>query len=183
MKQLILSFLLLSSSITFAQPKDDVYNTITYFLKSKEQLRLKPYTVKSGKPLIGWGHKLTNKEYELYKNGISLNTANMLFDKDYRKSIELVNEHFPKIGNYKNKLVIAAIGYNIGFKFADRGLGNAIKNNKDISPYLLKYVNINKVASSHLLQRRQEELVLYKSSEQDVIKLSGKYLNKINKWT
>jgi GH24 family phage-related lysozyme (muramidase) len=165
--------------MVFAKSNDGIYNTIVYFIKSKEQLRLKPYTIKSGKPLIGWGHQMTNKEYELYKNGISLNTANMLFDKDYQKSIKLTNTYFPNIKSYKNKLVIAAIGYNLGFKFANKGLGYALKNNKDISPYLLQYVNINKVANKHLIQRRKEELILYISSEQDVVKLSNKYLNKI----
>ena len=59
-------------------------------LKSVEGLSLKPYDDQSGKEIdlyvkgatIGYGHLIKQNEWNLYKNGISLQEANELFEND-----------------------------------------------------------------------------------------------------
>ncbi|EOB4244141.1 hypothetical protein ACIT2J_001859, partial [Campylobacter jejuni] len=59
-------------------------------LKNIEKLRLKPYNDQNGKEItsyvkgatIGYGHLLGQNEWDLYKNGITLQEADKLFKSD-----------------------------------------------------------------------------------------------------
>ncbi|HEF6714407.1 TPA: lysozyme, partial [Campylobacter jejuni] len=59
-------------------------------LKNIEKLRLKPYNDQNGKEItsyvkgatIGYGHLIGQNEWDLYKNGITLQEADKLFKSD-----------------------------------------------------------------------------------------------------
>ncbi len=69
-------------------------------LKSMESLRCKPYDDQTGKDIsywsksatIGYGHLISNKEWEIYKNGISEAEARSLFVKDLTPYVNTINE-------------------------------------------------------------------------------------------
>jgi type VI secretion system secreted protein VgrG len=162
--------------ITVAEHTEDkLYNTATLFIKSEESLKLKPYKCPGGKWTIGWGHVMTKKERRLYRNGITLEEADRLFDKDYQKFIKDVKRRFPEVKSYKKIILTSMIAYNIGMRFTTDGLGRAIKRGRNIEPYLSQY----KLAGGHvrrgLVRRRKAELALWNSSRGEFIAAADDY--------
>ena len=92
------------------------------FLKSIEMLRLKPYDDQTGKDItswlkgatIGYGHLISNGEWEKYKKGITDATENSLFTSDLSPYIRTVSTKVTAqlTQNQFDALVIFV--YNIG---------------------------------------------------------------------
>lgn len=81
----------ISSSENNAQEKiTHLSNDGQNLLKNIEKLRLKPYNDQNGKEItsyvkgatIGYGHLIGQNEWDLYKNGITLQEADKLFKSD-----------------------------------------------------------------------------------------------------
>jgi type VI secretion system secreted protein VgrG len=162
--------------ITVAEHTEDkLYNTATLFIKSEESLKLKPYKCPGGKWTIGWGHVMTKKERRLYRNGITLEEADRLFDKDYQKFIKDVKRRFPEVKSYKKIILTSMIAYNIGMRFTTDGLGRAIKRGRNIEPYLSQYKLAGGRVRRGLVRRRKAELALWNSSRGEFIAAADDY--------
>jgi len=162
--------------ITVAEHTEDkLYNTATLFIKSEESLKLKPYKCPGGKWTIGWGHVMTKKERRLYRNGITLEEADRLFDKDYQKFIKDVKRRFPEVKSYKKIILTSMIAYNIGMRFTTDGLGRAIKRGRNIEPYLSQYKLAGGRVRRGLVRRRKAEMVLWNASRGEFIAAADDY--------
>lgn len=70
------------------------------FLKGIESLRLQPYDDQTGNTItawvegatIGYGHLISQDEWDTYKNGITESEADTLFDSDLKPFVNKVNE-------------------------------------------------------------------------------------------
>jgi lysozyme len=86
--------------------------------KFYEGLRLKPYTDSTGNATIGYGHKLTPEEIKsgIYKNGISKEQADMLYQKDKTNHIsEFYNrEPWAKTLPYAKRRALEDMAFNMG---------------------------------------------------------------------
>jgi type VI secretion system secreted protein VgrG len=162
--------------ITVAEHTEDkLYNTATLFIKSEESLKLKPYKCPGGKWTIGWGHVMTKKERRLYRNGITVEEADRLFDHDYQKFIKDVKRRFPEVKSYKKIILTSMIAYNIGMRFTTDGLGRAIKRGRNIEPYLSQYKLAGGRVRRGLVRRRKAEMVLWNSSNGEFIAAADDY--------
>jgi len=91
-------------------------------LKHYEGLRLKPYNDQNGREIkdwckgatIGYGHLIAKDDWDKYKNGISAEQANDIFDSDLLLREKVVTNlvHVPLKTNEFDALVI--LQYNIG---------------------------------------------------------------------
>lgn len=91
-------------------------------LKWIEQLRLNPYDDQTGKPItqwckgatVGWGHLIAEPDWSLYKDGISEDEAQELFEEDLAPREDIVNKaiKLPMTHNEFDALVIFL--YNLG---------------------------------------------------------------------
>jgi lysozyme len=158
-----------------------LYNTATLFIKSEESLKLKPYKCSGGKWTIGWGHVMTKKERRLYRNGITVEKADRLFDQDYQKFIKDVKRRFPEVKSYKKIILTSMIAYNIGMHFTTDGLGKAIKQDRNIKPYLLQYKIAGGRVRKGLVRRRKAELKLWNSSNSEFIAAADDYKDLVAK--
>ena len=91
-------------------------------LKDIETLRLKPYDDQSGKEInkwvegatIGYGHLISQSDWDLYKNGITNEEAKQAFGRDLAPFIAEVNKDI-KVPLKQNEFdALVVISYNIG---------------------------------------------------------------------
>jgi len=91
-------------------------------LKSVEKLALQPYDDQTGKPItkwtkgatIGYGHLINKKDWKRYKDGITAEQAESLFEKDISPFVRTVKETIK--GKISQQQFDAAVmfAYNIG---------------------------------------------------------------------
>jgi lysozyme len=162
--------------------EDELYNTATLFIKSEESLRLKPYRCPGGYLTVGWGHVIRTKtERRKYKNGISIQEADRLFNQDYNKFIKDVKRRFPELKSHKKIILTSMIAYNIGMRFTTDGLGKAIKRGRNIEPYLSQYKLAGGCVRRGLVRRRKAEMVLWNASRVEFIAAADDYKEIVQK--
>lgn len=93
-------------------------------LKKWEELRLKPYSDKTGETItewnpnatIGWGHLISKNEWSKFRNGIDETTAEAVFNDDISWAINTVRDNVktPLLQNQFDALV--SLTFNIGRK-------------------------------------------------------------------
>ena len=110
------------------------------FLKEIEELHLEPYDNQTDKPItewkegatIGYGHLISSREeWERYKNGISEQQAEALFQTDIAEALAAVNKHVtaPLAPHQFDALVLLA--FNIGNADFSQSSAVALINNPD----------------------------------------------------
>ncbi len=91
-------------------------------LKGIEKLRLKPYDDQTGKEIsqwcegatIGYGHLISNSEWDTYKSGITSEAADSLFNTDVGPTVRLVNRVI-KVQLTQQKFdALVILAFNIG---------------------------------------------------------------------
>lgn len=91
-------------------------------LKSIETLRLKPYDDQTGKDVtewvegatIGYGHLISKMEWDLYKDGITVEQADELFENDLSPFVDVVNEAITVSVSQQQFDAMVLLAYNIG---------------------------------------------------------------------
>lgn len=91
-------------------------------LKSIEELRLKPYDDQTGKDVaewvegatIGYGHLISKQEWALYKDGITAEQAETLFENDVSPFVDKVNEAITVEVSQQQFDAMVLLAYNIG---------------------------------------------------------------------
>lgn len=91
------------------------------FIKNYEALRLKPYNDQTGKPItkwvkgatIGYGHLIHPDEWETYKNGITRQQADALFNTDIQEYVDAAKLYGGKLKQHEFDALVSLI-YNIG---------------------------------------------------------------------
>lgn len=66
-----------------------MYESLKARIKLHEGCKLFIYTCTEGKKTIGYGHKLVGTEYDKFKDGITQETAEKLFDRDFSEAAEV----------------------------------------------------------------------------------------------
>lgn len=91
-------------------------------LKGIEALRLKPYDDQTGKEIskwvqgatIGYGHLITKDQWDTYKNGLTSEEADSLFDADIGPTLRLVNRLVKTQLNQQQFDALVILAFNIG---------------------------------------------------------------------
>jgi len=101
------------------------------FIRDYEHVRLKPYDDQTGKPItkwkegatIGYGHKFPGEDWPKFKDGISQEQANRMFDKDIARFVARVNG-LVKVDLKEHQFdALVALAFNIGY--GARGLAGS----------------------------------------------------------
>ncbi|MGY6277818.1 lysozyme [Methylomonas sp. MgM2] len=91
-------------------------------LKEIEECRLEPYDDQSGLPISEWtmgatigvGHLISKAEWEAFKNGITTDQANDLFEKDLEPFVEDVRKYI-QVGLQQQQFdALVMLAFNIG---------------------------------------------------------------------
>ncbi len=149
------------------------------FIKSYEGLRTKPYDDQTGKTItawnkhatIGYGHLISQDEWETYKNGITKEQANVLFDTDVTRFIQTVkNTIKTKLEPYQMDALVS-LAVNIGpsrfkgssiVKLINGEPGSDYTNKKDA--WLAWNLSNGKI-SQGLINRRNAEWKMFSPQE------------------
>ena len=91
-------------------------------LKGIEKLALKPYDDQTGKEItqwvkgatIGYGHLISSSEWETYKNGISADQSDSLFNADVGPFVRLVNRVIKTHLTQQKFDALVILAFNIG---------------------------------------------------------------------
>jgi len=94
----------------------------TTLLKGIEKLALKPYDDQTGKEIaqwckgatIGYGHLISSSEWETYKNGITTEQADTLFNADVGPTVRLVNRVIKAQLTQQKFDALVILAFNIG---------------------------------------------------------------------
>ena len=129
-------------------------------IKSNEGFSSTIYKCPAGKPTIGYGHLVTNKDIFTY---ISRDKAELLLIKDFTNSIfDFLFSTNLKITEYNKVIAISHFIYCFGItKFNSSTLKKNIMNNKPIDEEIVQWININKRPNKKLLKTRINELEIY----------------------
>jgi len=129
-------------------------------IKSNEGFSPTIYKCPAGKPTIGYGHLVTNKDIFTY---ISRDKAELLLIKDFTNSIfDFLFSTNLKITEYNKVIAISHFIYCFGItKFNSSTLKKNIMNNKPIDEEIVQWININKRPNKKLLKTRINELEIY----------------------
>ena len=142
------------------------------FIKSWEGLRLEAYDDSQGFATIGYGHLIERKSIKdislsnEYKNGISQEKADELFEKDLEKFEDAVKRDVT-VPLYQNEYdALVSLLYNCGENFLkdDKApkLYNYLKN-RNYSQAADEFADIVK-GGAGLKQRRQDEINIFKNN-------------------
>lgn len=114
-------------------------------LKGIESLRLKPYYDKTGEEIksyvenatIGYGHLITQNEWDTYKNGLTQNEAETLFDNDiapYENKVAATIKRSLKAHEF-DALVIFAFNTGVPANFPTTSVAKLINDPNASTPY------------------------------------------------
>ena len=176
------------------QEKDvsSLSNNGSKFLKGYEQLRLKVYDDATGKDTnkpvsgatIGWGHllskdkKIREQEFEKYKNGITEEQAEQIFQNDLKNHIDAVNSiKKPLKQNEFDALV--ALSFNIGHnRFKNSSVYHILNGDiqksdygNDLEKAWKAYNKSNGKISKGLIDRRNKEYEMFKNGKYSIKEL------------
>lgn len=113
-------------------------------LKDIEKLRLKPYDDQTGKDITGWvegatigyGHLISSKEWKLYKDGITEEQAEQLFEDDLAPYVDTVNEAITVGVSQQQFDAMVLLAYNIGQPgFAASSVARLVNDPAADTPY------------------------------------------------
>lgn len=113
-------------------------------LKDIEKLRLKPYDDQTGKDITGWvegatigyGHLISSKEWKLYKDGITEEQAEQLFEDDLAPYVDKVNEAITVGVSQQQFDAMVLLTYNIGEPgFAASSVAKLVNDPAADTPY------------------------------------------------
>lgn len=119
-------------------------NKGAFFLKQIEQLRLIPYDDQSGKPIkywvkgatIGYGHLISESEWDNYKDGTTEQKANELFQADLKPFESSVNNAINVKLTQEQYDALVIFSFNIGIAAFKNSSAVKMVNSSDAStPY------------------------------------------------
>ncbi|WP_038912042.1 glycoside hydrolase family protein [Dickeya dadantii] len=149
-----------------------------YLMKQYEKLKTKPYDDQTGRETtfwkvgatIGYGHLISENEFERYKQGIALSEADTLFAQDISRFI-LAVRNFVKVDITQNEFdALVMLSFNIGIKDRQRHRGlyysTVLKiingeSSENIDNAWMRYTISQGHQMRGLVNRRRSELNVY----------------------
>ena len=134
------------------------------FIKQKEGCSLKKYLDIGGKPTIGVGHLITEKEN--IANEITNEQAEELLRKDLKVVEDAINKYVKVSIDQEQFDALCSLIFNIGVgAFISSTLLKELNNNNILkaADQFLRWIYVNKKISPGLLARRQSEVDLFLS--------------------
>lgn len=114
------------------------------FLKSIEVLRLTPYDDQTGQEItswvegatIGYGHLIHKPEWSVFKNGITQEQANQIFQGDVEPFVTAVKQHINTPQNQHQFDALVILAFNIGVSaFSSSSVVSLINNPDAKTPF------------------------------------------------
>ncbi|HUW57941.1 MAG TPA: lysozyme [Planctomycetota bacterium] len=149
------------------------------FIKDWEELRLQPYHGRTGKRItrwikgatIGYGHEFPEEVWPKFKDGVSEEEANRLFDRDISRFAARVNG-LVKVDLKQHQFdALVALAFNIGY--GSKGLAGSTvlkmindpeyrsSEFKDLESAWKAYKKLNKEVNEGLINRRADEWEMF----------------------
>lgn len=203
------------SESEYVEIKNGLYEAGVFLIKKYEGLYLRPYLCSAGIPTIGWGHTfdykiitimdsiktkngykkikkskvvLTEKgkdELRKYRDGMSFDESQKMFQKDYLKNLEQLKSKLGKIKEQKHLLALTSVFYNAGEKGSFE-IGTApaksYLNNENVDSTASKIkerYRKNKSFTNGIKKRRETESKMFSSEFNDILKMSKSWKKEV----
>lgn len=144
-------------------------------IRGFEGLRTKPYDDRTGKTItawnekatIGYGHLISREEWETYKNGITIDQANELLDRDLARFVSAVRSTVKPEIKQNQFDALVSLAFNIGVnRFKSSSLvklinGEAGSSYPDKKTAWLAWNRADGKPNAGLTNRRKAELAMF----------------------